>query len=79
MKQFIPEESGIEAVSALERLLRKPTVGGYPAHIGLGVHKESMREQWPKRLERLLNPWGNRQKIQGDHQTGGAIESRVWR
>jgi transposase len=42
MKQFIPEESGIEAVSALERVSNRPAAGNYPAYIGLDVHKETI-------------------------------------
>jgi hypothetical protein len=31
MKEFIPKESGIEAVSALERVFGKPAAEDYPA------------------------------------------------
>jgi transposase len=42
MKQFIPEESGIEAVSALDRVSQKHAAGECPAYFGLDVHKETI-------------------------------------
>jgi hypothetical protein len=42
MKQFIPEESRIEGVSALERVSHRPASEGHPAYIGLDVHKETI-------------------------------------
>lgn len=42
MKQFNPEETGIEAVSALERVSRSRAAGDYPAYIGLDVHKQNI-------------------------------------
>jgi hypothetical protein len=42
MKQFIPEVSGIEAVSALERVSCSPAAGDYPSYIELDAHKQNI-------------------------------------
>ena len=42
MKEFNAEEVRVETTSALETIKRARWVGGYPAVIGLDVHKETI-------------------------------------
>jgi transposase len=42
MKEFNAEEVRVETTSALETIKRAQWVGGYPAYIGLDVHKETI-------------------------------------
>ena len=42
MKEFNAEEVRVETTSALETIKRAQWVGGYPAYIGVDVHKETI-------------------------------------